>query len=93
MLLEDDGASRHVLLGHDVGGGQELTAVVPAGTWMAARTTGRWSVIGNTLAPGFTSDCYEGADVEDLLTRWPGERQSIEALTRPESPRVLPPGL
>jgi predicted cupin superfamily sugar epimerase len=93
VLLRSDGTSEHVRLGHDVAGGDEVVAVVPAGTWMAARTLGRWSLVGNTMAPGFTSDCYEGADADELLAGWPGEEAAIVALTRPGSPRQMPPGL
>ncbi|MBA3288293.1 MAG: cupin domain-containing protein [Acidimicrobiia bacterium] len=91
ILLEPGGTSRHVVLGPDLAAGHVPVQVVPAGTWMAARTTGRWSVTGATLAPGFTSDCYEGADVAELLADWPTEADAIRALTRPGSPRRLPP--
>jgi hypothetical protein len=91
VLLEPGGTSRHVRLGHDIASGEELVYVVPAMTWMAARTSGRWSVMGATMAPGFTSECYEGADVSELLAGWPAEREAINALTRPGGPRHLPP--
>ncbi len=93
ILLEPGGTSRHVRLGQDVAGGDEVLAVVPAGTWMAARTTGAWSLFGNTLAPGFTSDCYEGARADELVAGWPQERAAIEALVRPGSDTRMPPGL
>ena len=31
-------------------------------TWMACRTTGRWSLLGTTMAPGFTPGCFEDGD-------------------------------
>ncbi len=93
VLLEADGASRRVVLGSDLPGGQRPVHVVPAGTWMAARTTGPWSLMGNTMAPGFTSTTYEGGDVDELLAGWPEERDAISALTRPSGPRRMPDGL
>ena len=93
VLLEPGGSSRHVVMGHDVLGGHEVLTVVPAGVWMAARTLGRWSLVGNTMAPGFTSDTYSGAEPEALLAGWPGEAEAIAALTRPGSPTEMPPGL
>lgn len=93
VLLEPGGSSRRVHLGPDIAGGDQLVWVVPAGTWMAAQTTGGWSVFGTAMAPGFTSECYEGADADELLAGWPGERESIGALTRPGSGRSMPPGL
>ncbi len=63
VLLEAAGASRHVRARpRPRRRATSRCDVVPAGTWMAARTTGRWSLLGNTMAPGFTSDRYEGAD-------------------------------
>lgn len=91
VLLEPGGASRHVVLGEDLAAGQVLVHVVNAGTWMAARTTGRWSVTGATMAPGFHDGRYEGATVEDLLAGWPHEREAILALTRPGAPARLTP--
>ena len=92
VLLHPDGTSRHHRLGHDLVAGDELFVVVPAGSWMAARTTGRWSLFGTTMAPGFTSGCYEGAEPADLLAGWPAESTSIVALTRPDGAREMPPG-
>jgi predicted cupin superfamily sugar epimerase len=86
VMLEPGGTSRHVLLGPDVLGGHEVVAVVPAGTWMAGRTTGQWSLAGTTMAPGYTDERYEGADRDVLLAGWPGEAPAIEALIRPAGP-------
>lgn len=83
VLLEPGGASRHVLLGGDLATGETPVHVVPAGTWMACRTTGRWSLLGTTMAPGFTPDDFEDADPTVLAAGWPHEAVSITALTRP----------
>ena len=85
VLLEPGGTSRHLLLGPDVLAGHEVVAVVAAGTWMAARTTGRWSLTGTTMAPGYTDERYEHADRDALMAVWPAESAAIEALTRPVS--------
>ena len=77
VLLEPGGASRHVALGSDLASGQRPVHVVRTGTWMAARTTGAWSLMGNTMAPGFTSPTYEGGDVDELVAGWPAEREAI----------------
>lgn len=83
VLLAPDGTSRHVVLGDDLERGEQLVHVVPAGTWMACRTTGRWSLLGTTMAPGFTPDCFESGDRAELTRRWPHEAAAIAALTRP----------
>ena len=83
VLLAPDGSSEHVVLGGDVAAGHDVVHVVPAGTWMAARTTGSWSLLGTTMAPGFTPDAYEDGDPAVLTAAWPAEATSIAALTRP----------
>ncbi len=42
-------------------------AVVPAGSWQAARTTGAYSLVGCTVGPGFEFDDFR------LLSAQPGE--------------------
>jgi uncharacterized protein len=90
VLLEPGGTSRHIHLGPDLAVGHQPVHVVVAGTWMAARTTGRWSLLGNTLTPGFTPDRYDGADRELLLSGWPHEREAIAQLTREGTPTKMP---
>jgi len=34
-------------------------AVVPAGVWQAAQTTGDWTLVGCTVAPGFDFTKHE----------------------------------
>jgi predicted cupin superfamily sugar epimerase len=87
VLLEPGGTSRHVVLGPDVLAGHDVVAVVPAGTWMAARTTGRWSLAGTTMAPGYTDERYEDGERDALLAGWPQEAAAIRALTRPDEPK------
>lgn len=38
--------------------GQRPVAVVPAASWQAARTTGRYSLVGCSVAPGFEFDDF-----------------------------------
>ena len=92
VVLDPGGTSRHVRLGPDVASDDEVVAVVTAGSWMAAQTIGQWSLFGTTMAPGFSSACYEGGDRERLIAGWPGERDAIVALTRPGSPGQIPSG-
>ena len=87
VLLEPGGRSRHVTLGDDLDAGHDLVHVVPAGTWMACRTTGRWSLLGTTMAPGFTPACFERGDPEVLRSGWPHEAAAIAAMARHERGR------
>lgn len=56
-----DTVRRKVTLGGDIKAGQRPQAVVPTGAWQAARTTGDWSLVGCTVAPGFDFAGFEMA--------------------------------
>jgi uncharacterized protein len=83
LLLHPDGASEHVLLGNDVLAGQHIVHVVPRGTWMGAHVhrDGAYALVGNTMAPGFTSSDFEGGLRDALIAQYPAERDGIIALT------------
>jgi predicted cupin superfamily sugar epimerase len=46
-------------LGNDVLGGERPQAVVPAGAWQSARSTGAWTLVGCTVAPAFDFSGFE----------------------------------
>jgi uncharacterized protein len=52
-------AAREQRLGPDVLGGDLVQAVVPAGSWQAARSTGAWSLVSCTVSPGFRFEGFE----------------------------------
>lgn len=71
----DDGARRtRITLGPGVGGGEFPQGVVPAGTWQAAETTGEWTLVGCTVAPGFDFSGFElaPAGFDPGGSRWTG---------------------
>ena len=49
-------------LGPDVLNGQSVQAVVPAGHWQAARSTGDWTLVSCTVSPGFRFAGFELAE-------------------------------
>lgn len=55
----DDGRRTVITLGPDVLRGQSPQGVVPAGAWQAAETTGAWTLVGCTVAPGFDFKGFE----------------------------------
>jgi len=60
LSLSDDGRSvRHVRLGTDFDLGEQPQAVVPRGVWQAARSLGRWTLVGCTVAPAFQFEHFE----------------------------------
>lgn len=48
-------------LGNDLAAGERPQLVVPAGVWQSARSTGEWTLVGCTVAPGFTFEGFEMA--------------------------------
>lgn len=48
-----------IRLGPDLGAGEQLQAVVPAGAWQAARPLGAWSLAGCVVAPAFRFEGFE----------------------------------
>lgn len=48
-------------LGTDLVGGERPQVVVPAGWWQTAESLGHWTLVGCTVAPGFTFEGFEMA--------------------------------
>lgn len=48
-----------IRLGTDLAAGERPQGVVPAGWWQAAETTGDWTLVGCTVAPGFLFSSFE----------------------------------
>ncbi|MEZ5114658.1 MAG: cupin domain-containing protein [Candidatus Nanopelagicales bacterium] len=51
--------SEEVVLGPDVLSGQRVQQLVPPGVWQSAQTTGDWSLVGCSMAPGWWEPGYE----------------------------------
>lgn len=51
-----------ITLGPDVVAGERPQGVVPAGWWQSARSTGAFTLVGCTVAPGFTFSTFEMAE-------------------------------
>jgi len=55
-----NGASEEILrLGPDIAAGEAPQVTVPARAWQAAETTGDWTLVGCTVAPGFEFSGFE----------------------------------
>lgn len=56
----DDGRQGiRIALGSDILSGEQPQGVVPAGAWQAAETSGDWTLVGCTVAPGFEFEGFE----------------------------------
>lgn len=56
---EDGGTVRSSSLGSDLAAGERPQAIVPAGWWQAATSLGDWTLVGCTVAPGFSFRSFE----------------------------------
>ena len=60
LQIAHEGCTRHtVRLGPDVVGGERPQAIVPAHAWQAGASTGDWTLVGCTVAPGFEFAKFE----------------------------------
>lgn len=58
-IAEDGGPVRTIALGSDLATGERPQAIVPANAWQSAETTGDWTLVGCTVAPGFDFSVFE----------------------------------
>jgi predicted cupin superfamily sugar epimerase len=60
LRIANDGGTQHtVRLGPEVAAGERPQAIVPAQAWQAAESTGDWTLVGCTVAPGFEFAKFE----------------------------------
>jgi len=60
LRIANDGCAPHTItLGPDIAAGERPQAIVPAGAWQSAESTGNWSLVGCTVAPAFEFAKFE----------------------------------
>jgi uncharacterized protein len=64
LQIADDVGQRCIRLGPDLAAGEVPQAIVPAQAWQAAESTGDWTLVGCTVAPGFDFAKFELAEPE-----------------------------
>ena len=84
-VISEAGELCTIVLGTDLAGGQVPQAVVEAGAWFGARlahpASGRFALVGCTVAPGFAFEDFELAERDALVARFPAHAATIRALT------------
>jgi len=84
-MLHPDGRYETQLLGPELWAGMVFQAAVRRGTWFGAEPAAAgghgFSLVGNTVAPGFDFADLELAEREALLAQFPRHRAVIERLT------------
>jgi predicted cupin superfamily sugar epimerase len=61
LQIAENGDQHSVRLGPDLAAGERPQAIVPAQAWQAAESTGDWTLVGCTVAPGFDFATFEMA--------------------------------
>ena len=79
--IAPDGDLTETLLGADLAAGARPQHMIPAGSWFGAVPTGRFALVGCTVAPGFDFADFELAETEALLTAFPRHKTWIQRLT------------
>ena len=59
LQIADHEGERCIRLGSDLAAGELPQAIVPAHAWQAAESTGDWTLVGCTVAPGFDFAAFE----------------------------------
>jgi hypothetical protein len=59
LEIADDSGRRSVRLGPGLTDGETPQAIVPAQAWQSAESTGDWTLVGCTVAPGFEFAKFE----------------------------------
>jgi predicted cupin superfamily sugar epimerase len=59
LHIADDCGHRRIRLGSDLAADEQPQAIVPAHAWQAAESTGDWTLVGCTVAPGFDFAKFE----------------------------------
>ena len=60
LQIANEGCGPHTIkLGPDVAAGERPQAIVPIDAWQSAESTGDWTLVGCTVAPGFEFAKFE----------------------------------
>ncbi|HUO57049.1 MAG TPA: cupin domain-containing protein [bacterium] len=83
VLLESSNHVKKVVLGSELGKGQRLQLLVPAGTWFGGYLNpgGKFALMGTTVAPGFEFEDFQLGNREGLSMDFPAARDEILRLT------------
>ncbi|HEY1060125.1 MAG TPA: cupin domain-containing protein [Daejeonella sp.] len=81
-VLHLNGTYELIRLGKNRDAGEVYQAIVPAGAWFASETSGEYSFVGCTVAPGFDFADFELARAEELKSEYPEYASLIERLCR-----------
>ncbi len=84
IQIHPNGELERFIMGSDVMEGQQPQVVVPRGSWQALRLvgSGRWALMGTTVAPGFEFEDFEVGLRDDMINQFPQHEDDIIRFTR-----------
>jgi predicted cupin superfamily sugar epimerase len=81
-VITSEGSYQTILLGSNPERGERFQIVVPAGCWFGSECSGRFALVGCTVAPGFDFADFEMARQSELTDRFPQHAALIARMTR-----------
>jgi len=83
-LIDPSGELSRLRLGRDLSRDQHFQVIVPAGSWFGGTVddTNSYTLVGCTVAPGFSLEDFELGERGALLAQYPQHAAIIERLTR-----------
>ena len=83
LVLSDKGLVDTYKLGSDIHYDEYFQHTIPANHWFGAKLAKNkgYALVGCTVAPGFHFDDFELANQEELLRRYPDQRDTIRMFT------------
>jgi predicted cupin superfamily sugar epimerase len=81
LLLTPGQGGRIHRIGNRLNNGELPQVIVPRSCWQGLRTTGAFSLLGTTVAPGFEYADYESGKREELIREYPEFADQIRLLT------------
>ncbi len=83
LVLYPSGRSEVIVLGQDIGNGQQVQFIVPRECWQGARVVpgGGFALLGTTVAPGYDQADFSLGQRDELIMRYPLESKRIQGLT------------
>jgi hypothetical protein len=82
LIAKDRKKPKRHLLGNDLAKSEQPQIVVPANHWQAARSTGAFTLVGCTVAPGFLFETFELAKLPSAWEVPSPKRGRSHATTR-----------
>lgn len=76
-IIDQDGLLRRLTLGDSFAENMEFQRLVPQNCWQRAYSTGRYSLVGCTVSPGFEFEDFEMIEPQKLADRYPNLANKI----------------